>query len=120
MRWALILLLAGCVPDESVPRPEGDPDVFDAEILPILRGACAEACHDDLDRPLALIPGDPRATQRRVEGFLVDVEDPLDSLLLLKPLDPELGGIEHEGGVQFEDCENHACRAIYAWALDAL
>ena len=118
MRWALLLLLAGCVPDASAPRPEGDPVQFDAEVLPVLRGACADACHDDPDRPLAI--GTPRATQRRVERLLVGVDDPLDSLLLSKPLDPAAGGIEHEGGVQFEDCDNHACRALVRWALDAL
>lgn len=43
-------------------------------------------------------------TLRQIEkrGYL-DVDDPMNSLLLLKPLVEELGGVEHGGGPKFHD-----------------
>lgn len=53
------------------------------------------------------------ATLREIErrGY-IDVDEPTESLLLLKPLDEELGGIEHGGGTKFHDDEEESYLAF--------
>lgn len=47
------------------------------------------------------------ATMRNVlQGGYVDLDDPEQSLLLLKPLDVEAGGVEHGGGAKFHNSDD--------------
>jgi hypothetical protein len=47
------------------------------------------------------------ATLREIErGGLIDVEEPDQSLLLLKPLDEAVGGVEHGGDAKFHSLED--------------
>lgn len=95
------------------------------ELVYSWRGRCSP-CHFDSR------PGDPEnaprfivdadcvsgslATMRNVlERGLVDRERPAESLLLLKPLAVEAGGVEHEGDAKFFDTEDGAYQDFKAW-----
>jgi hypothetical protein len=57
------------------------------------------------------------ATMRRViERGYVDVEDPTQSLYLLKPLEEELGGVEHGGGDKMHSTDEEGYQAMLYWA----
>jgi hypothetical protein len=138
---ALLLLLAGCAVDPgAAPLPAGDPDVFLAEVQPILAAGCGNpACHGDPARPFPLFalglhrldPADlyldvPLSdeeldrNQRAAEAMLAGFDAAADSPLLSKPLAPEAGGSEHRGGVQFVDPTEADYLTLERWGDAAL
>ena len=46
---------------------------------------------------------------------VIDVDDPDQSILLLKPLDEAIGGVQHGGGGKFHDFEDEGYVAIRKW-----
>lgn len=136
------LLLIACLdgPGEPVVLPEADYDAFVADVHPVLEVGCANpSCHGSEARPFRVFAArrhrlDPdelyRATPLTDEeltldyecaaSFLVDLQNADDCQLLTKPLDPEDGGSEHRGGVQFADVEEPGYQTIAAWVDDAL
>ncbi len=135
MRWSVALLGLGCVggPGETE-LPERALERFTAEVQPVLAEACANpTCHGHEDRPLRIyapmrhrlrpeevLADTPLDTDElqlnydRVLGFLDDA-DPGRSMLLLKPLAPDAGGAEHEGGEVFADETDRGYAALRAW-----
>lgn len=96
-----------------------------SELVYSWRGRCYP-CHWDSK------PGDPEnaprffvddecnagslASMRNVlERGLVDLDEPDQSLLLLKPLAVAAGGVEHEGSDKFFDTDDGAYRDFKAW-----
>ncbi len=138
----LLLLLLGCVTDPGAEAtlPEGDADVFAAEVQPILAARCANpACHGAAERPLEVYaPGlhrlDPAdlylevpldsdeldlnrlAAEASLFGYAAAAESPL----LTKPLATTAGGSEHSGGVQWADPTEAEYLTLLEWADDAL
>jgi hypothetical protein len=131
-------LVASCAleppPDEAV--PVGDPDAFAREVQPVLDARCADpTCHGRPERPLAIYsPGrhrqDPARTflvepltpeelevnARVLAAFALEVEDGVDSCLVLrKPLARAAGGCEHAGGEVFPGRDDREYRALRAW-----
>ena len=49
---------------------------------------------------------------------LIDTSDPESSRLLLKPLSPEAGGLDHTGGTFWDSTEDPEYQAILAWIND--
>ena len=137
----LLILLAGCVtgPGEST-LPEGDPDVFAADVQPILAARCGNpACHGTAERPLEVYgvglhridPADlfletPLSDEEKyrnltaAEAFLAGFAAAADSPLLTKPLSPDSGGSEHTGGVQWADPTESEYLTLLDWGDDAL
>ena len=136
------IALFGCVvgPGTGAPLPLGDPQVFAEEVQPVLAAGCANpSCHGSADRPLELyapfmhrldaerVHLDEPLTEtelelnrRRSAALLQDCEDPDLSVLLTKPLAPDAGGCEHEGGVIFEDAWEQDYEALRGWASQAI
>lgn len=112
-----LLALAACSDPERLAQP---PDVdrarFESDVYPILLRDCGfPACHGDSDRffrvhgpgrtrldPTSL-PYDPPSTEEidatfdRARSMLAAVPDPMQSLLLRKPLEAAAGGGAHAG-----------------------
>lgn len=99
------------------PHPDCSWDRFAADFLqrvaPHLTGACA-SCHDMTAEPAFLkAPGPPwlhpsdtvAVTMALAHFGTIDALQPLQSRLLLKPLDPADGGLLHTGGVLFAKSE---------------
>lgn len=114
------LLLVGCPGPENPYRPFPEPDFedFEVRVQPILERSCSNlGCHGDANRRLTLysveylraqpaVPGtplDPEELSPAEVGWnydslraqLIDVESADEAPLLLKCLDPEVGGIVH-------------------------
>lgn len=133
-------LVGGCAPLDNpyLPYPEPDFGEFVADVQPVVEESCASlGCHGNDQRQLSLYAVDyMRATQSA--GAPIDVErlgddelfwnydalrmrlldetDAEQSYLLLKCLDPELGGIRHDGGmVVFSSREDPGFLALWAW-----
>ena len=141
-RWLLaVVLLAGCVePVDPIVLPDADYALFVDTVQPVVSARCSNpSCHGSADRPLALYAAwqwrmnqedlwsPPPLTEAELEhnfdqarAFLVGIEEPLDSPLLARPLDPDAGGADHAGGVQFSDHTDADYRAIEDWISDAL
>jgi hypothetical protein len=88
--------------------------LFQATFFPFRRRCwpCHFESHPDTieDAPKWIGVGDcataSLATYRNVtESGYIDLDDPSKSLWILKPLEVELGGVEHEGGPKFHDME---------------
>ncbi len=110
---------AGGVDTASGDGAAGEPDTASASACDIeslgdlwkstfasYTGPCS-ACHNanvspgqlKAPGPQWLVPGDAEGTVERIESFgLLDPDDPLRSLLLLKPLARADGGVKHTGG----------------------
>lgn len=139
------LCLAGCPPvaNPYLPPPEPDYDEFVARVQPVVGGSCAFlGCHGTHERALALYavdflraeqpagsPIDPvRMSDDELlwnyDGLrlrLIDETSADDSALLLKCLDPALGGIEHAGGtVVFASREDHDFLVLRDWISGGL
>ncbi|MBN8612855.1 MAG: hypothetical protein J0L92_19830 [Deltaproteobacteria bacterium] len=113
----LLAAIAGCAdPERLAQPPEVDRARFEAEVFPILLRDCGfPACHGDTDRFFrvhgpgrtrldpATLPYDAAtddeidATFDRARSMLAAVPDPLQSLLLRKPLEASAGGSSHVG-----------------------
>jgi hypothetical protein len=89
------------------------------------RGRCYP-CHydthpgDPMDAPRWIVEGDCNigalASMRNViELGVIDVENPEQSLLLLKPLAESAGGVEHGGSDKFFDTNDGAYQDFLAW-----
>lgn len=133
----LTLYLVGCGITRGEPPPEGpsplDAAAFEAHVWPLFEAQCAQpSCHGSAERsftlygpralrlgglgPLAPISAeelsaDHQAAYRLLEGL----DDPLRSILLLKPLRPEAGGLVHEGGSQFYDRSDPGFLTLACW-----
>lgn len=143
---AATLALTGCPPVDNPYRlfPEPDYAQFEVEIQPLVRENCAYlGCHGDHQRSLTLYAVDYLRAVPSVEGQAVE-EDALtdselfwnydalrirladetsaeDSRLLLKCLDPALGGIDHaDGEVIFEDLDDPGYQSLKDWIAGAL
>lgn len=53
--------------------------------------------------------------RRLLESTYLDLEDPAQSQILLKPLKPEAGGIDHGGGSKMADTEDVLYVPLLAW-----
>jgi hypothetical protein len=95
------------------------------ELVYSWRGRC-NPCHYDSnlgepeDAPRWIAIGDCElgalATMRNViDTGLVDAEDPVNSLLLLKPLAESAGGVEHGGSDKFDDQTDSAYQDFLRW-----
>ncbi len=142
----LALVLASCVSGpgagELVATP--DPDWFVEDVQPVLVESCAtSSCHGDPARPLELyaihhnrldetithcdVPltaEEERINFERTSAFVHELAwdgaVANDSALLHKPLDPNQGGSDHTGGVQFFDPTESDYIAVQAWIADAI
>lgn len=122
------------VPGESdEPRPTDDPgDCSDLTIEQLFadkiyawRGRCFNCHYTDNDGPPEdaprwIVTGEcdegSLATMRNVEQLgLIDVENPTQSKLLLKPLSEEFGGVWHGGHHKFVDTEDVAYLDFLYW-----
>ena len=130
----MILLLWSCVTGtgEEPPLP-ADSAMFYERVEPVLALRCANpSCHGSAERPLQvyavhrhradpahiwldapLTAAEHAANFDRARAWRTP--DPDASLLVRKPLDPEVGGASHAGGVQFADREEPDWRALYDW-----
>lgn len=89
------------------------------------RGRCYPCHFSDQDggpedAPRWIVAGDCNAaslaTMRKViDDGLIDVDSPQQSLLLLKPLAEDAGGVEHGGSDKFLDTNDSAYRDYLAW-----
>jgi len=139
----VLLLLAGCVGPEpgTEPWPDfGSIEAFEAQAQPILVERCANpSCHGDPGRPLsiyaphrhrldpsAVYSNEPLTDEERTHNFLqttaflMDVPSAEGSLLLTKPLAPEVGGAAHGGGPVFLDRHDYGYRELLEWSTRAL
>lgn len=136
-RMWLLVLLGACI--DGPGRQNWDVDAsfrdFVAVAEPVLAQGCGNpSCHGTAERPLEIysvhqhrlddrdVYLDAPLTQEeqwlnfvRSCGFAFDLDNPADCSLLRKPLDPEVGGSAHEGGIQYGDIENPAYQALLAW-----
>lgn len=137
----LFASLIGCPgPDNPYrPYPEPDFDQFVSEVQPVLARSCSNlGCHGDPDRRLTLysveylraepaVPGSPLDSDRlaaaelgwnfdSMRARLIDEVDADEARLLLKCLDPEVGGIEHaEGEVVWTSADEPDYVALRDW-----
>ena len=118
----VLLLMAGCQRlDEPQPLQGLDEPFFRCNVQPVLTKSCASLrCHGDGNRYYKIFTrnrlryglGEDRrnATLQEIERAYnfnasiaqVDLDEPLESLLLLKPLDQAGGGYYHGGAVEYE------------------
>jgi hypothetical protein len=138
---AAVLALAGCpeLDDPYLPYPEPDFQLYVGEIQPIVDQSCSSlGCHGVHDRRLTLYSvdflraeprsvGEPLEMDRLSAGELawnydglrlrmLDEPDAEDSRLVLKCLDPELGGIPHgDGVIVWEDREDRDYLDFVDW-----
>jgi hypothetical protein len=124
------VLLAQGTGGSAAPASPLDYDVFKAKVQPILisprkGNARCSACHaggggNSYLEPLP--PGSETYTEEqsrrnfaRVARLVVPGE-PLKSLLLINPLDHEVGGSEwHGGGKHWHSQDDPECKALAAW-----
>ncbi len=133
-------LMLACV-DGPGATPVDAPDAlgtFQTYAQPVFEARCANpACHGSVDRPLEVYAvGQHRldeADRHRQDG-LTERELSLNlwrawsfvgetaatSELLLKPLDPESGGHEHQGGVIWHDLDAFEAAQLTAWIEGSL
>ena len=140
------LLALGCaeVDNPYRPLPEPDFDEFVTEVQPVLTEHCASVgCHGTPDRALtvfavgflrarASFPGAPLDeggltpaeltwNYDALRMRLLDEADADSARLLLKCLDPALGGISHaDGFVAFEDRDARGFQVLRAWIAGGL
>ncbi len=137
---AIALLLAACGPDpgDPLPLPEPDPVVWaDALQEPMARSCAKTKCHGDVDRPYRLYSRNALRMEGKSRGSALSdeeleanvsmsagfglgwdvVEDPDRSLLLLKPLAPSAGGVEHEGEDVWDDALDPDYVMLREWLL---
>ncbi len=137
-----LVSLPGCVtgPGTGALLPVGDPEVFAAEVQPVLAAGCSNpSCHGNAGRPLEVyapfmhrldpdrVHLDEPITEAelvlnrlRAAAFLRDCDDPDLSALLTKPLAPAAGGCEHTGGTVYEDDSEPDYQTLRAWASEAI
>lgn len=117
LTFLAVALSSGCADPERIAQPpEVDRAEFEADVYPILLRDCGfPACHGDTDRffrvhgpgrtrlDASTLPYDPATTDEvdatfdRARSMLAAVPDPLQSLLLRKPLETSAGGSSHVG-----------------------
>lgn len=134
-------LAAGCVPGGGAQSlPTADRALFDAEVQPRLDLHCGYAgCHGDPGRPWAIysrsawradvgdVLADPPLSTAELDAnfdqtraLLFGVAEPLDCLLLNRPLARDAGGSAHGGGVQFTTADDPDYLSLLAWVDGAL
>lgn len=126
----LVLLLAGCAPEQSYqPLPADDVDVYIATVHPIMEARCGTIdCHGDPRRPLRLYSetglrmGADRDLPLTAEEYaanalaLVSI-DPTPArleqhLVLSKPV---RGGVDHQGGVLWDSVAEPQYVCVRGW-----
>ncbi len=130
-----MILLVACLtmPEEQV-LPPLSKELYASEVQGVLGPSCAApGCHGDPTRPLELFePGwhraDPdrrflnedldedelQANFERARAFVAP--DPEQSLLLLKALEPERGGVAHDPGPSWLDTDEPDYQTVLFWA----
>ncbi len=133
--------LSGCAdPERLAEPPDVDRTRFEAEVYPILLRDCGfPACHGDTRRFFRIqgpgrtrldpstLPYDAATTEEidasfdRARSMLATVPDPLQSLLLRKPLETSAGGSSHMGldalgRNVYASMEDPSWQTIAAWA----
>ncbi len=140
-RCGLLAILSACAVVESTSAPAPSTglaeNVFRCSVEPVLVRQCSyTACHGIAGSPLRIYsPGKLRAVTPvnidaaiapltdaehhanflSASGFRFGVEDPVDNLLVRKPLAPTAGGYAHEGGAIFGSTGDTQWIAIAAW-----
>ena len=134
--FAIALLGCGPAPGEA-PVPELDATFYVEHVHPLVRYSCASLdCHGVEGRPLRIYaedglrlridlrtepedqPLDPEEATWNVAAFAGLDPDPTDldhSLILLKPLARDAGGVAHEGDDLWPSIEDPAYRCLHAW-----
>ena len=141
MKRAIILTLfaaaCGSVEQGTVAAPDFDEDGYAVELHPIVETTCATLdCHGVDGRPLRLYgeiglraADDLRDTPMTMEELAANVHafegvdpeapSPEESLIILKPLGVEGGGLEHAGGTLFLRGDA-TYRCFIGWLTDSL
>ena len=131
----------GCASvEEPGPAAERDRASFDANVWPILVRDCGfSQCHGSTERFFRVVgPGHERldptlrltapATEAELQfsydraRSMIDVSDPINSLLLRKPLEVSAGGSGHEGTDDFgrdvyRSVNDPSYRVLLAWVV---
>jgi hypothetical protein len=124
-------------PPAPVPSMGLDEAVFRCKVEPVLARQCSySACHGlagspfrvyspgklratvpaDIDAAIApLTAAEHHANYLSATGFKFAAPDPIDNLLLRKPLAPTAGGYAHGGGAIFPGTDNAEWMAIHDW-----
>ena len=136
-----LLLVFACV-EEAPPDylVDGDYEGFVEKVQPIFEERCGNSlCHGTPDRPLEIYSSrqhradpedvflDEEVSEAELEknylralSFIAVDGEAMDCELVRKPLDPDAGGVEHEGGVQFGDVNNREYSLLVDWVLSSL
>ena len=141
MRLVPLALMLGCAPASTgAALPDADRADFADVVQPRLALHCAySGCHGDPGRPYAVyarsawradpddVLDDPPLTEAELDAnfdqtraLLFGIAEPLDSLLLSRPLARAAGGSGHGGGIQFTDTTDPDYRALETWVQGAL
>jgi hypothetical protein len=103
------------------PEPPGledpplDRTMFMNQVLPVLNNLCV-GCHGTGNHPFPLTGGaDPELDYYRAADQ-VEIDDPPASLLLLKPLHPDAGGVVHNAPAIFLSQSDPDFQILAAWA----
>ena len=135
-----LFLLACAVEPDTTGLPLGDLDAFEYEVQPLLVPTCSSpSCHGDPSRALELygvhqhradtgeVYLDAPLTQDelwhnyvQLSALNVDLDDPESSMALAKPLDPEAGGVPHEGGTWVATTDDWDYQTLRDWIADSL
>jgi hypothetical protein len=130
-----VLLLLGCpaIPEqEEIAIELGDVDSFSTYVQPVIRDTCTSLdCHGKIERPLRLyaiwglrIDSSQRDMPETSEEMAANADamftmDPDllagESLVLLKPLAVDAGGMKHEGDDIFETRDAPGFVCLQAW-----
>ena len=124
-------------PPAPVPSMGLDEAVFRCKVQPILARQCSySACHGlagspfrvfspgklratvpaDIDAAIApLTDAEQHANYLSATGFKFGAADPIDNLLLRKPLPPTEGGYAHEGGAIFLGTGDAEWMTMHEW-----
>ncbi|MCP4808879.1 MAG: hypothetical protein GY913_06505 [Proteobacteria bacterium] len=135
-----LLLLACAIEPGTMDLPLGDLERFEQDVQPVLVPTCSSpSCHGDASRPFELYG----VHQHRADPDEVYLDTPLRddevwhnfvrlsalntglveaelSLALAKPLDPDAGGVPHEGGAWFSTTDDWDYLLLRAWIEDSL
>ncbi len=148
MKWLYLLLFispafwAGCIADVGSweAMPPADAERFRLEVQPILADRCANpGCHGNDVRPFRvyaplrhrmnpadlylntpLSPAELESNFADACAFMIGMDGPRDSALLLKPLPAAAGGLSHGGGVIFEDDMEPEFQILSSWVKDSI
>lgn len=112
-------VIAGCQTGES-PTPDDNDPLWTGKLDEVAAAACTQSfgdavwpvlekkcylCHKSTTAAHGFLAGDRTAANQKMVASLIDLANPPQSKLLLKPLGPA-GGTEHMGGSKFKTTED--------------